>query len=805
MTGKPSEKVGVVVIHGVGPTDEGWIDGYLIPEIEKWSAYDRVAGTARMPDPEDPNTNALVLSARAADDKWVAVALNDDGDFAAFAAAIGKPKLADDPAVKLRKDRIANRDELVDVIAEAFKAVPSGELLARLRRAFVPSTLAFRPESEVNRVRDPESSDTARTWRSFTRRWPLEKREVVVTEMFWADLSHGGGTILNRLIAMIELFLEAPFVLGHAFLGGNVGPFENMIRKLILISNWLMRWPIAGLNVSIFSACFAAMALHAFGRLDLLAPTVIITLIAVALTGLWATLEWQHRKPGLADIGLASLIAGLGLAAVVALCWMFADSDTMQSPPAYLNIAIRLILLFWFLWTMLNVTAVLLVTLMGLKRYFQHRIQRPKEGQRAAIERTVPLARPAAAIGLGVLIGIVWKLVLAILGILVIASIGSTRDAQISNCAQEMSLLDIVTRATDICQLAYAEQQLANVRDLNIAAALFVAFALFIVVKWRHARIATYPRSAMDGTLVLPRLIAHPLLIATLFALAVINATVFYVLPLMIGADAPLIFREMIFGSFDSTLPPALGFVLFIATLIFVAEHSDTTLHIGRDLVDHQYYRDPAWGSVKLQAALSQFVHKVTRGRWGEATPAPATGPQSRNYRRRVRIQRRLESLIDDVIRTNGIDRLVFLAHSQGTVILSDYLIDHNGLVGPAHHARDSLKGVERIDVLTMGSPLKHIYEHYYGDYEPPYEGGRTLDVDSWINMWRVDDPIGQDINPTACSKDGKICNIGIPPGGHQNYWKQAEICAVLWALIENRAPQTLPEILRIDRYPSRA
>jgi crotonobetainyl-CoA:carnitine CoA-transferase CaiB-like acyl-CoA transferase len=105
---KPSEKVGVVVIHGVGPTDEGWIDGYLIPEIEKWAAYDRVAGLARKDE-----TNDLVLSACASDGKWVTVALSDDHDFEAFAAAIGKPKLTEDPAVKLRDDRLVNRDQLI--------------------------------------------------------------------------------------------------------------------------------------------------------------------------------------------------------------------------------------------------------------------------------------------------------------------------------------------------------------------------------------------------------------------------------------------------------------------------------------------------------------------------------------------------------------------------------------------------------------------------------------------------------------------------------------------------------------------
>jgi CoA-transferase family III len=796
------EKVGVVVIHGVGPTEEGWIDGYLIPELEKWSAYDRVAGLARK-----DGDNELVISAKTIDGRWIAVALGDDDDFDAIARALGDRALADNVDFKTRANRLANRDALLSALDDRFASVESATLLAAFRRHHVPATLGFRPESEVSRVRDPEASDPTRTWRSFTRHWPLEKRDVVVTEMFWADLSYGGGTIISRLIALIELFLEAPFVLGRAFLGGSVGPFEMVIRKLILVANGLMRWPIAGLNTSVFSACFAAMALQQFGRLDLLAPTVIATLLVVALFGLWATLEWQHKKPGLADMGLASLVTASGLAIVVSVLWMVVGGEEMSDPSGYLNVAIRMILLCWFLWTMLNVMAVVLVTLMGIKRYFQYRSDQRKVGRaQAAFDRTVPLARPAAAIGLGILIGIVWKLVLALLGVLVIASLGGTATANLAACESEVSLMEIVMRAGNICQLSYAEHQLINVRDLNIAAALFVAFALFLLVRWRRVRIATYPTAALDGTLVLPRLIAHPLLIAALFIVAIVNAAVFYVLPVLMGNDVPVLFRDFVFGGSDATLPPTLGFILFVVMLIYVAEHSGTIIHIGRDLVDHQYYRDPKWRSVKLQVGLSRLVHTVTGGRWGELAPDDngTSGASGRNYRRRARIQRRLEALIDEVIRKNAIDRLVFFAHSQGTVILSDYLIDHDGLVGPEHQARSAMQGVKRIDVVTIGSPLKHIYEHYYGDYEPPYEGGRTLDVDTWINLWRVDDPIGQDINPTACIKDGKVYNIGIPPGGHQNYWKQAEVCSVVWSLIENRAYQPIHEVLGIARMPAR-
>lgn len=800
MSQEVSERIGVVVIHGVGPTSEGWIDGYLIPELERWHAYDRVAGTARLEASQD-----LVFQAESKDGKWLAVGLGDDDDFASFAQVVGNPALKDDERFSSRAARLQNRDAVQQLVEDSLAIREWSPLLAELRQQFVPSTQAFRPESEVHRVRDPEASDPAQTWRSFTRRWPFGEREIVVTEMFWADLSCNSRTITSRFLALIQLFLEAPFVLGRAFLSGNLGPFENLIRRLILAANWLIRWPIAGLNAAVFSACFAAMVLQQLERLDLLPMVILGTLAAVALSGLWASLELQHKRPGIADIGLATFVSGLGLMALLAVIWMFATPAAMSDPSAYLNISIRLILLCWFLWTMLNVAAVIIVSFLGLGRFLSGLFKRRQANSEfAEFKKIVPLARSSAAIALGILIGIVWKLVLAILGVLVISSLGDGQQANVSGCAVQKSLLEIAMDTSDFCQLYYAKQQLINVRDLNIAAALLAAFAIFLVHRWRNARIATYPMAATDGTLVLPRLIAHPLLITTLFVVAVVNAAIFYLLPELLDSDAPFLIRELIFGSSDRALPPTLGLILFVMILIYVADHSETTLHIGRDLVDHQYFRDPKWFSVRLQAWLSDMAFRLTRGRWGAIATSDVETARGRYFRRRARIQKRLEALIDGVVRQNTLDRLVFFAHSQGTVILTDYLTNHDGLIASDGSAVDSLKTVKQVDVVTMGSPLTHIYEKYYGDYEPPYEGKGLLEVDTWVNMWRVDDPIGQDLNPLSCIKRGEVCNIGIAPGGHMNYWKQPEVLSILWTLIENRRREPLVEVLGIARMPSR-
>ena len=815
---KLREKVGVIVIHGVGQTDVGWTSESLIPPWENWSAFDRVAGLARMNTglQRPKEKGQLLLAGKTKDDVCLALSLEHNDDFEAFCLAVDDDVLAKRLAYSTPQLRLENRDDLLGELKEKLLQHDASYWIARLQHFNVPTTSAFAPKCEVNSVRDPESNKSYKTWKSFTRRWLWPDREVIVTEMFWADLSPSGGILLSRIFLMLQLFLEAPFFLGRAFLGEDTKLFDRVVRALVLSSNWIMRWPLAGINAAVFPACFSAMILHQFRAFELLPLAVTVTLLVIAGFGLWATLTLQHRRPGVADIGLAAFVASVVLAIAVLAGWLLAAPETMQDPATYISIAIRLILLFWFLWGLFNIAAILTVVAVGIKRTLGWAANKLAAAARRAPDsqtsgdrqnygrnKPLPLARPGAAIGLGVLIGVIWKLVLAILGVLVISNLGLLTDTSADKCGAELSLLEIVGSAADKCQLSFAYQHLINVRDLNIAAASAIGLTYYLVLRWRRARMMTYPSAALDGTLELPRLIAHPVIVAVLFAVAFINAALFYALPYFLGAEVPLHFKEFIFGSGnDASLPPAIGLVLFVCALIFGAEYSQAAIHVGRDLVDHQYDRDPKSRPVRLQYALSRLVGRLSRGKY------VAEVPDEKNYfGRRRRIQKRLQALMAEFVANDDVDRLVFFAHSQGTVILNDYLNGHDEAIDRFHDT--SLLANKRVDVLTIGSPISHIYEYYYNGYGVLAEHP-TLVVDSWTNMWRVDDPIGHWVDPKGsasfCLRDGvQVRNIGISPGGHRDYWKEPVVCAKLWEIIENREPKSIPEILRLDRMPSRA
>ena len=192
--------------------------------------------------------------------------------------------------------------------------------------------------------------------------------------------------------------------------------------------------------------------------------------------------------------------------------------------------------------------------------------------------------------------------------------------------------------------------------------------------------------------------------------------------------------------------------------LAYFLRASRGVLHIARDVVDHQY------------------TPRLSFARW----MLPKGSRREGIHPRRVRLQNRLHALMSEVIKPGNFDRLVFVTHSQGTVIMHDYLTSKRD--------EAELRDVKHIDVITLASPLSHIYQHYFHDYERATRPAARLSprLRSWTNLWRIDDPIGQRVDIVL---DDFISNVALGPGGHVNYWKENEVCeAILNAIDPARA-----------------
>jgi crotonobetainyl-CoA:carnitine CoA-transferase CaiB-like acyl-CoA transferase len=83
--------------------------------------------------------NIVPYETFATADGEIAIAVGSERQWQRFAAAIGSPKLTDDPRFIANADRVANRAELRRIVAERLAAEPSARWLDRLAAAEVPA------------------------------------------------------------------------------------------------------------------------------------------------------------------------------------------------------------------------------------------------------------------------------------------------------------------------------------------------------------------------------------------------------------------------------------------------------------------------------------------------------------------------------------------------------------------------------------------------------------------------------------------------------------------------------------------
>ncbi len=130
---------------------------------------------------------------------------------------------------------------------------------------------------------------------------------------------------------------------------------------------------------------------------------------------------------------------------------------------------------------------------------------------------------------------------------------------------------------------------------------------------------------------------------------------------------------------------------------------------------------------------------------------------------------------------------LVVVSHSQGTMIAIESLNDPE--LSWLNNCFSS------VTLVTMGSPLKHLYQHYFQHVYPrlnqPFWSQLRKQTDRWVNIYRIDDYVGRELDfPEAfqtphfdrCANAGKIQygNFMVGPRGHQGYWEDIEVLNIM-------------------------
>lgn len=122
-------------------------------------------------------------------------------------------------------------------------------------------------------------------------------------------------------------------------------------------------------------------------------------------------------------------------------------------------------------------------------------------------------------------------------------------------------------------------------------------------------------------------------------------------------------------------------------------------------------------------------------------------------------------------------DRITVISHSQGTVIATQML--QNKWI---RKKIDKLKegdpngAAPEVLLITMGSPVTHIYRRYFGEFF----GVSLSDMPegtAWHNIHRTDDFVGTTIEGV----DGLAGNWPVPAGGHTGYFTDFYVWRRLW------------------------
>ncbi len=262
-------------------------------------------------------------------------------------------------------------------------------------------------------------------------------------------------------------------------------------------------------------------------------------------------------------------------------------------------------------------------------------------------------------------------------------------------------------------------------------ALIVVASAIVTLVRYlrwvKGSRAATY-----DANRPVPRLLVGGGIVAALISVPLLVFVVFWM------SDLRSWLLERMRG-------PAFVATLAVPLVVTAAVHISDRLH---QLVDF---------------LLDLITHFELRKSPADAEPA---------FVRRARIQTRLRTVLEVLIEREEPARVTLVTHSQGTIVTLETLAgdDAAALLAP----------LESCDLVTMGSPFHHFYQHYFANAYPALSdmrwNGLRQRISRWCNLFRIDDYVGTAIEPGGDWPE----NIPVDPGGHTGYWSDRQILAAL-------------------------
>ena len=635
------------------------------------------------------------------------------------------------------------------------------------------------PANEFNRIAEPGVEDPAPVF-------PVIRRggrhtsgvDIEAVEVHLADLAAMGSGRVDTMLGLFRVIFESHHLV-DAMLSRSLGLMAVVVRTILWFSAWLLRGPIAGLTVATSLICAVYLYEPKWLGIDRFDAGLqfIVVQTALCAAGLYLgyrivkgqDYSWYDAAFWLVFTS-AALVVLAANGALIPLTDLFPPlkvrgaqiametSNCLPSDPlaaCYVNGLYRVIIYGWRFWgALILVATLLLLTALGGKR---------RSGDPSR------LAALSTSVGILIMQFLLWTTIVVtiIYTMLTRAETGSSlqavRDAVLSAVREKRIAVDNpILPYLQVPDLKL--EWIARFKFIYAAAALTVmAFLLgaWLLMKIRRYRARTGLDDLEHTSRTMPRLLFNPWLVALLIGSFVIVLTFVFFQPEMESSHA--------FISFRSFVLPLAAVAALLVPLSF-GHRVANVIQIARDLIDHNY-------RPTLEAAMF-FIP----ARFRPASERP----------RRARIQERLKLVLKTFVQHQGYDGVIFLAHSQGSIVAYDYLRDNGPVYPELGNAAPAL--------LTFGSPLGTIYQKYFHEYAAshPVPHGIAARLKCWINLYRVDDYIGgRVIAPSGLRVDNHVMG----PGGHTGYWTEPAVAEALDAILTGKVadatkPPPLPPLL---------
>jgi hypothetical protein len=642
--------------------------------------------------------------------------------------------------------------------------------------------------NEYNRIAEPDISNPPPVF-PVIRRGAAHTSGMMIeaVELHWADLTTMQPGRVNTLLGLFKVVFESHHLV-DAMLDKSRDATSWILRKLLWIAGWLLRGPIAGLTIATSALCALFLFEPVSMGVDVVdARSQVLVVEAILFVGAlyvfyrvvrerdysWYDIVFWLAVMSLSIFVLAFYGALLPLLDLVpdlktgphhAGAAPGADCSALTSAAGcYVNGLYKVIIWGWRTWgAMLLLAMAFLGAALGRAR---------KTGDHAR------LATLSTSIAILIMQFLLWTTV-------VVSVI-----YPMLNRAETISTLKAarpyIVRGIESGEIARDGQvaKLVQVPDIELdwigrfkfiyaATALTVILFLLAILALMEVR-RLRARAGLDNlertVERMPRLLFNPVLVALLLvAFLIVFALVFI---------QPYIDSNNVFVALRNLILPVAALVAVVLPFFF-GNRIANVVSVARDLIDHHYMP-------RLEMA-TYFFPSVFRSRHKRP--------------RRDRIQGRLKLVLEHFVQNQRYDGVVFLAHSQGSVIVYDYLRDN----GPAYTAL----GDAAPALLTFGSPLGSVYQKYFREYasSKAVPIGVAARLKCWINLYRVDDYIGGPIKPPSGLR---VDNHAMGLGGHTGYWTEADVADALDAILTGKVadatkPPPLPP-LALPNYSVRA